>query len=200
MMHFWRQNGELGHSRDSKGFTLIEIVVALGIFSVIMIISLGTFTNFIINQRRAIAEQELQEDMRLMLELMNREIRTGFGNTFDLVGGDDATLAFRNEDRNCVFYGLSGTRLVRSQATVAAADSCHLDALYHNDTKIPINDPATELVKVKFIVQPAIPSATGDTLTKQGFVTILLRARQANATDLNIQSSVSSRQIRPYRP
>lgn len=199
-MNSLRSIKDLTSYKGQAGFTLIEIVVALGIFATIIIISLGIFTNFVVNQRAAIEEEELHEDIRLVLELMNREIRTGFGTTFGNIGSDQSTLAFRNEDRNCVLYSLIGTRITRAQVTTSAVADCQNPALYVNDKeKIPINDPNTGITQINFVADRAGTNTAGDTLTSQGLVTMLLTAgRKTNSTEIKIQSSISSRQIRPY--
>ncbi len=61
----------------SGGYTLIEMVVAIAIFIVVLAAVVGTFVYLINSQRRAMAYQDVNDDVRRAVELIAREIRTG---------------------------------------------------------------------------------------------------------------------------
>ena len=61
-----------GSHTDHKGFTLLELVVATGIFAIFMLVIVGMFSQFVFTQRRNIAEQALLEDVRTALEIFER--------------------------------------------------------------------------------------------------------------------------------
>lgn len=58
-----------------QGFTLVELLITVFIFSIISIIIGGIFVQVLNIQKRASAVQEIQENMNFVLELMAREIR-----------------------------------------------------------------------------------------------------------------------------
>lgn len=65
------------HQSKSSGFTLMEMVVALGIFSSIMLMSIGALVSVQSAQIRSSDAQVVQDNIRFALELMTKEIRQG---------------------------------------------------------------------------------------------------------------------------
>ena len=61
----------------NRGFTLIELVVSLGIFSVVVVAAVGMMISIFAAQAKAIAIKNVFDNARFSLELMTREIRTG---------------------------------------------------------------------------------------------------------------------------
>jgi len=103
---------------DKKGFTLLELIVAVGIFSIIVVSATSIFQQVIEGQRRAIATQNTQESVRYVLETISKEIRNAkinddsspdcggidAGKIFKLVSANE--LKFKNQYGNCVIYKL----------------------------------------------------------------------------------------------
>ena len=109
---------------NKKGYTLIEIIVAIGIFSMLMIFVMGIFKSIMEGQRSAISSQNIQENLRYSFEVMSREIRAAKGNhsgsecvpispgyykvynTNSLDNPPDSgnILYFKNKDDDCVIY------------------------------------------------------------------------------------------------
>lgn len=71
--------GFLGNRRLRvvRGFTLMEMVVVLGIFSVVVTSASDIFIMANKSQRKVIALEKAQADARFAMEAMAREIRTG---------------------------------------------------------------------------------------------------------------------------
>lgn len=61
----------------TQGFTLIEIIVAIGIFTAVITMALATFLNISNIQRKAGALRAVNDNLNFALELMSREIRSG---------------------------------------------------------------------------------------------------------------------------
>jgi len=61
----------------TNGFTLIELIVALGIFSTLVIGIAGVTIQLVQAQRKAANIQTVVDNIRFGLELMSREMRTG---------------------------------------------------------------------------------------------------------------------------
>lgn len=104
--------------KNKKGVTLIELIVAMAIFSVLMLATLDIFKMVIEGQRNAIGSQDIQESMRYALEVMSKEIRMAqkvtdecgvTGNGIYAVSAD--RLYFKNKDSKCVIYELASDRL-----------------------------------------------------------------------------------------
>lgn len=61
-----------------KGFTLVEILVAIGLFSIVIAIAVGGFANALHAQREVEALVASQSNASLALEQMAREVRSGY--------------------------------------------------------------------------------------------------------------------------
>ncbi len=59
----------------SKGFTLVEVLVALLLFSIIMLVSVSAFTFALDLQRRAFNLQQAEENTNFILESIAKELR-----------------------------------------------------------------------------------------------------------------------------
>lgn len=60
-----------------KGFTLIEIIVALGIFSIVALVSVSSLLAMTNAQKKARAIQASVDNLRFAVEVMSKNIRTG---------------------------------------------------------------------------------------------------------------------------
>jgi len=87
---------------DNKGLTLIELLVAMGIFGLVIGMVFGVLGLVIVNQRRIIALKNVGDDVRFTIESMAREIRTG-GN----FSGGGNSISFTNAKGESVNYRLS---------------------------------------------------------------------------------------------
>src|SRR3989339_604522 len=65
--------------KNKKGFTLMELIVSMAIFSASILMATGVFKSAIEGQRSAIAAQNTQESMRYAFEVMSKEIRGAIG-------------------------------------------------------------------------------------------------------------------------
>lgn len=84
-----------------NGFTLLEMVVSLGIFSVLIILALGIVLGVSNAQLKAANIQAIQDNIRFSLELITKELRTGtnyeltdYGTACGRVGDPDSEISF----------------------------------------------------------------------------------------------------------
>ncbi|MDP3003999.1 MAG: type II secretion system protein [Candidatus Azambacteria bacterium] len=86
-----------------SGLTLIELIVAIGIFGLVVNMVFGIFGLAIVSQRRIIALRNVEDNIRFTIESMAREVRTG-KNFSSSVG----SLSFTNAKGESVIYRLNG--------------------------------------------------------------------------------------------
>lgn len=111
MIMFTRNSLNLG---DRTGTTLVELIVALGIFTVVVLSSVQIFNMVIRSQQKFLASQNAQDDMRYLMEMMIKEVRMAEVNKgecdTDLVplnkvySTDGKSLGFLNKNDECVKY------------------------------------------------------------------------------------------------
>jgi len=94
----------------NKGFTLIELTIALAIFSLVIISMASIAVSMIKNQRKIFALQNIQEPARYILESMSKEIRM---SQINWVSGDKLTLNITNDKNENVDYQFIANKLQR---------------------------------------------------------------------------------------
>ncbi len=162
-----------------RGFTLVELIVAVFIFTVLITVAGGSFVSGLSLQRRALNLKEVEENGRFILELMARELRVAnpittpntacpeFGSSF---------IEFNHPVNGNIRYDLVSSQI---QRRVDGVDSI-------------ISNPDIEVTDLAFCID-------GNSLAdnEQPRVTVILRlkagglAREAAALDL--QTTVSQR-------
>jgi len=100
---------------SAAGFTLLELVVGMGIFILIMTASTAIFQQVMSGQLQALSAQNTQEAMRYALEVSAKEMRmaqkdfdgictNGQAGKIFVASADNKTLYFKNEYDQCVVY------------------------------------------------------------------------------------------------
>src|SRR3989344_3845933 len=87
------------------GFTLIELIVALGVFMVVMTIILSAFLNIMDIQKKTEAFRKVNDNLNFALEAMMREIREGKDYCF--LGCSYGSFVFKNKDAETITYALN---------------------------------------------------------------------------------------------
>lgn len=91
------------------GLTMIELIVAVGIFSLVIGTTIGIFVLAISTQRRITALRNVDDNIRFTIESMAREIKTG--KNFSSVAG---SLSFTNANGEAVVYRLNANAVEKS--------------------------------------------------------------------------------------
>src|SRR5689334_8349161 len=68
------------------GFTLVEVLIAIGLFSILFAIAGGGFVNTLRAQRQLSAMMAAESNVSIALEEMARDMRTGYLFCHDLTG------------------------------------------------------------------------------------------------------------------
>lgn len=92
-------------SKKTSGFTLVEMMVALGIFTIALFLATSAFLSVVNADRKSRATRIATDNLNLMLEDMSRKLKTGY-------------------DYNC--GGGTGTSDCASQSTLALTDQTGL--------------------------------------------------------------------------
>lgn len=193
---------------NKKGFTLIELMVSITIFSIVMLISVGALLSIIDANRKAQSLKSVMNNLNFALESMSRNIRVGTNyhckpydgivppsvpsnitSTSDCSGEDGGVLfAFegsngdRSNPNDQIVYRLNGTHLERSTDSGA--------------TFTAVTAPEVQLSNFKFYVIGAAPLTAGNTIQPRVVMTIQgMAGVGVNQTEFNVQASVSQRLI-----
>ena len=177
---------------NKKGFTLIEMLISVTIFTVVMGAGSGMFISALRAQQVAVANQNLVESTRFAIEYMSRQIRlaqrdtsgtcTLAPNTFYMTSGGGSSLAFINSQSQCIIFSLSVTNDI----------SVSIDGAF---PVLITSHTAVNIAGLTFIISGETRS---DSL--QPRVTIVIEARSVGdpegiETSTDIQTTVSTRAI-----
>lgn len=174
--------------KNKKGFSLIEVMVSVAIFSVIILITSQIFSLIVTAQRNAIASQNVQESLKYFLEVIGKEMRMALpddeglcipsGNIYYLTQGVNGdTLQFKNYNEECVTYSTYIDEGVRRFQIIRDGNSGFISPI-----EIEINH-------LDFVLD--------ENLNEQSLVTVNIEAEALNLKDVTsqmaIQTSVVSR-------
>ena len=168
---------------NNRGFTLMELLVAMTVFLVVIGLSSGIFLQTLKSQRTITRFSESMNNATLSLEQIAREVRTGFD--FSGTGNIDS-LRFRNGYGNYVAYSLidnginengSIGRCERPQST-----GCQITDL--SDFELIVS-PDVDIKNLVFYVQ--------NDADRPPLVTVVAEVAIDQDATLTLQTSVSAR-------
>jgi prepilin-type N-terminal cleavage/methylation domain-containing protein len=186
--------------KNKQGFTLLEIIVSLSIFSLVVVMAVGIFQAVLTSQQRAIVAQNEQESLKYVFEVVSKDIRSAVSSNHDceLVLGDLATnkifnrettlysgsnaLYFKDKNGDCTYYYIDNGVLMQRKEIVPPLTSA--------------TTPSDVLVKsFNFSI---IDNSIGAVDSVQPMVTISLEiedrtGRAIEKQNMTVQTTISSR-------
>ena len=157
-----------------KGVTLIELIVASGIFILIIFVIFGIFINVLKSQIKNLAFQEIQNNGRYILEMMVKEIR--MSKVITDLGEHDSLEIIRNSDNKEVIYSLNNFQLFREL----------------EDEQLPISSEEVKVNHLKFYVSSLLPLYV-DTYYHRITIVMELESQRDPESKINLQTTVSPR-------
>ncbi|HEV7121368.1 MAG TPA: prepilin-type N-terminal cleavage/methylation domain-containing protein [Candidatus Paceibacterota bacterium] len=131
-----------------SGFTLVEMIVSVGLFAIVMLVSTGAYLSLISLDRKARATNDLVTNLSFSIDTMERTLRTG--SNFQCAGGTNCggsggtSLTFTNDQGQTVTY--------RYDATHHAIGQC-VNALCNDTTNLTLTDPRINITNMQFYVR-----------------------------------------------
>lgn len=165
--------------KPTSGFTLIELVVAIGLFSLLISIAIGGFIQALKSERQTVALLSANSNASLVLEQMAREIRTGTG--FSVSSGE---LHFTNAAGETVAYCLDGATASIERVVNASCGAGQ-----------PLTSRGVEVRALTFIVSGINP---GDLYPPRITVEMALSPKNEPGVQnsvINLQTTVSARNL-----
>ncbi len=142
-----------------RGFTLIELMVAVGLFALVMTLAAGAYLMMINANRQAQALATGINNLSFGLETMTRDIRTGT----DYCGGSSCppgTFTFTNVNGQTVTY-----ELVENGTTCNGAPAGYL-ARVTSGVTTPLTDPSVMISSLTFTTFGTAPYSVGNDTTQ----------------------------------
>jgi len=188
---------------NKRGFTLVELLVTIALFSILVSIAMGGFVSALHTEHQVAAMMGAESNVSIAIEEMMREIRTGYlfchdnGATTPNSACDTAPdscsidasgvwtcskLSYVNAQGNVVAYSLNNGVLERSDSSVNAG------------VMAPLTSSGVKITKLGFTL---FGNTEGDHWTPR--ITIVIGVEPNDSTinwnTANLETSVSARQI-----
>ncbi|MDE1924816.1 MAG: prepilin-type N-terminal cleavage/methylation domain-containing protein [Patescibacteria group bacterium] len=195
----------------NKGFTLIEILVSVAIFSVVMVIALGALLAMSTADRKAESIKSVVDNLNFAIDSMSRAIRTGSNYNCNTSGGGNClsggtTLYFTPAGGGYAAYRLENTTNDASAGTVcnqtgtigciARSTSTSTDGINWSSWSA-ITAPEVVITNLNNILFYVRGSQAGSADSMQPIVTITLAGyAQVSTTEqsqFDVQTSVTQR-------
>lgn len=175
-------------TRASRGFTLVEMIVAIGLFTTVLFIASSAFLAVLNADRKSRATRIAMDNLNLALEDMSRRIKTGtsyycngttaISGTSDCSSPGESSIAFTEQDGvTRTVYRLEGGAIKRTVGV--------------SGTELPVTAPEITISNLKFIVNG---SSSGDTTQPYAAILIEGDTRAGQITSgFKIQTTVTQR-------
>lgn len=189
-----------------RGFTLVEMLVTMALFSTVVVIAADIFMLTGRAQRKLYGLERTQADARFTLEAIVREVRTGridyayYAGRGTPLAVPDAELALRDSTDTPIRFRLSTSA---AQCIDANSSPCLLVTVGSNSEQA-ITPRNVAVLSAKFFVSPGADPATFDPVTGtyaknvQPHVTVALvlesrGVRAAEQSTVYVQTTATSR-------
>ncbi len=195
-------------SRTTHGFTLVEMLVSLALFTIVATMSVGTLLVLISGNSRVVGEQTSLTTLSFALDSITREIRTGSEYYCDTPTQVSSSGVYNSLTavRNCI-TGDSGFSFREAGESITGGAGAKRIAYYFSGNTLwrkvganaaePIVTNDVRITNARFVVTGASPLGTS-TEVVQPTVSILLEA-QSSTTDsgktFTLQSTVTQRSL-----
>ncbi len=174
------------HAPCRKGFSLLEMIIAVFIFSLVVTVAVSAFVSAVSVRKKTKEIQQNMENARVAIDGMAKALRNG-----DIITGTVNTiLAYNYSQERCEQYLFSGNNLTYSFKSVLQADYMADKTLCNSSLGGTFNMLSGTVSSGKFNV---IPSVAGSSV---GRVTILMQIQNAGGADKALmQTTVSLRSL-----
>ena len=180
---FFKQKGE--------GFTLMEMLVAVTLFSIVITICLGIFISSLQANKTFIRMQKVQNDIRYLIDIISKEIRLGtidydYNGYAGNITNPVSILALRDSSNDSVYFRFN------NKAVQMGFDDINWSDLTTTNIEIESMD--------FYIIPSSNPFTANPETVAQPMVLLYLHAyyNEAGSMDgnLRIQTVISSRQYK----
>jgi prepilin-type N-terminal cleavage/methylation domain-containing protein len=194
--------------QQQSGFTLVEMIVSLTLFSVVITITVGALLSLIGSNDQLRTEQSVMTNLAFALDSMSREIRTGtyfFCSTGTNFNNQDLTIGARTtQDCTATSTGLSFVEGGRSitASTGSTRIAYYFDSSNHaimrrvgNQAPQSMTSEGIYIANLEFTVT-GTDTLEASTNTEQPTVTIFIDARDSATGIPNyVQTTVTQRAL-----
>lgn len=196
-----RQNTK--NPRTESGYTIVELVVAVGLFTVVVLVSSSAFLGVVVSNRKTLAARTAIDNLNSAIESMTRTIKTGsayhcgtsgiLSDPLDCPLGA-SSMAIERQKGNPTVLSDQIIYRIGPAGTCGAGQICFSDDGGTNYLALTAPFPELSLEKLQFQVYGSVPEPL--ITSKQPLVVIIIKGTAGTGTaktTFNVQTSVSQR-------
>lgn len=178
------------HNTKEKGFTLIELMVSITLFSVVLVVTLGSIVTIADSNKKARSLMSVMNNLNFSIDSMTRSIKSGsIGSTGGVTGGGNC---FTTEQINYDAVDSFSRERVEYCFVEDADGNGRIDkTIGSGGTTIPLTSPDVDVDYLRF------RALTGD--SGQPRVSIVLegtvKVSETISSRFTIQTTVAQRQL-----
>ncbi|MBI2056016.1 MAG: prepilin-type N-terminal cleavage/methylation domain-containing protein [Candidatus Sungbacteria bacterium] len=169
--------------KNQRGFTLLEMVISIGIFTVVIITTIGLMLSLSNAQIKAANTQVVQDNIRFSMELLAKELRTGtqFSILSPVCGQAGSEIRFEATSGTRVyFWDQTNLRIMRATQPILPGDCNGSSGIV-----VPFTAEDIYIDRFNFLTR-GLPAGAAD---GQPQITIMLRAR-AKSPKIPLESTL----------
>ncbi len=165
-----------------KGFTLVELIVASSVFSILVLVSSGPFVSMMDFRRDSANQADISDNLKIIVSVLDKEVRTAkaSASTFT-VSADKRTVSFDNQfgERITYVYNPTAKKISKTVSSpspetfdITTPDTLYIQSVTFSIDGLNTNEPP---VFTFFVIASSDSGGTQNVVTVQN--TTLLRNR-----------------------
>lgn len=163
-------------NKNKNGFTLIEFLVAIAIFSLLVSSAVFILSSTLKSQRKALALQQISDQTSYMLEYMSRTIRMAQPGTIKSAAGGVEFESYNGETVKFFYEDGAIKQFKSGEAINLTSEDIEVTSAYFSITGIDTGDG----------LQPKVTIAI--TITSEG-------SKPEEQTEIRVQTTISQRNL-----
>ncbi|HWH07410.1 MAG TPA: prepilin-type N-terminal cleavage/methylation domain-containing protein [Candidatus Paceibacterota bacterium] len=187
--------------QTQRGYTLLEMMVSIGLFSLVMLLTTAAFLKLISLDRIARGTNDVVNNLSFAIDTMERSIRTGRNYQCGGPGGSNcwtpqspgSALTFTDENgRTITFLRKRDGTIGRCAFASGVSTTCTID------NAVSLTDPRITIETMSFYVRGVGTAPPNDTVQPQVIFTLSGYMRpdaNSDTVDFTIQSQATQRLI-----
>ena len=172
-----------------RGYTLLEMIVAVGVFSIIMLAATGAYLTLIGLDREARATTDVVTNLSFAVDSITRQVRTGTEYACDAIPNRNCvatpgdSFSYLNEDGDTIVYSLEDGQIKQTNNSTGFSAE--------------LTDPRIEITSLNFYVRGVgLESSPAPEIQPQMTVTIEgVLTTNTGEVDFSIQGGATQRFI-----
>lgn len=144
--------------KKNKGFTLVEMLVSIALFSIVLVIVLGTIVTIVDVNRKTRTLTEVINNLNFSLESVNRSLKTGTdidiqNNAISVIDQDGIKVCFKHIDNN---ESINGRDTIGREVGASNCSSNDSDYIPITSSEVVIETFTANFIDDSGIDQPRI--------------------------------------------